>query len=239
MLNILKRKKQADPFPDITDKTFKQYYDICSEYTMTSVERMYALYNATKYVIENNIPGDFVECGVWKGGSSLLIALILKENSISNRKIYLYDTFEGMSEPTTNDVDFTGATAEKQLSDSDIENQSSVWCYSGMDEVKKNFTDHQIDLKNIEFVKGKVEETIPQTIPSAIALLRLDTDWYESTKHEMDHLYPLLENKGVLIIDDYGHWKGCRKAIDEYFESKQIKPLINRIDYTGRLIIKT
>lgn len=92
--------------------------------------------------------------------------------------------------------------------------------------------------EKINFVKGLVEETIPQTQINKIAILRLDTDWYSSTKFELEHLYPKLVKGGVLIIDDYGHWEGCKKAVDEYFTNNNIPIFMMRIDYTGRLIIK-
>jgi O-methyltransferase len=95
------------------------------------------------------------------------------------------------------------------------------------------------DMGRIHFVKGKVEDTIPNGAPSRIAILRLDTDWYESTRHELENLYPRLSPRGVLIIDDYGHWAGCRQAVDEYIHSNKIKLLLNRVDYTGRVAVKT
>jgi hypothetical protein len=90
----------------------------------------------------------------------------------------------------------------------------------------------------VNLVKGPVESTIPATIPDQLAILRLDTDWYESTKHELDHLYPRLVSGGILIIDDYGHWQGARQAVDEYFARQNLKPLLSRIDYTCRIMIK-
>jgi hypothetical protein len=106
-------------------------------------------------------------------------------------------------------------------------------------DVKRNMALTGIESDQMIFVKGKVEDTIPNTIPEQIALLRLDTDWYESTKHELIHLYPKLIKKGILIIDDYGHWKGCKEAVDEYFAQHKIHLMLNRIDYTGRLAVKT
>lgn len=94
-------------------------------------------------------------------------------------------------------------------------------------------------MENVHLVKGKVEDTIPKILPSQIALLRLDTDWYESTRHELIHLYPNLVKNGVLIIDDYGHWRGSKQATDEYFDGFAPKPFLQRVDYTGRLSIKT
>ena len=82
-----------------------------------------------------------------------------------------------------------------------------------------------------------VEETIPDGAPEQIALCRLDTDWYESTIHEMEHLYPRMTPGGVLLIDDYGHFMGCKRAVDEYIEKNQRALLLNRIDFTGRLIV--
>ncbi|MFX1257024.1 MAG: TylF/MycF/NovP-related O-methyltransferase [Promethearchaeota archaeon] len=92
--------------------------------------------------------------------------------------------------------------------------------------------------ESVVYIKGKVENTIPNMIPEKISLLRLDTDWYNSTYHELKHLYPILSQKGIIIIDDYGHWKGARKATDNYFKENNVQILLNRIDYKGRLGIK-
>ncbi len=223
---------------DILDKDFIEIYDRCKEYTFTTIEPMYALYQAVNYIVKNNIAGDFIECGVWKGGSAMLMAETLIKLGDTTRKIYLYDTYEGMSEPTAKDVDFNGETANSLLNKFDKQEQKSVWCYSSIDEVKSNLYLTKYPKENLLFIKGKVEETIPQTIPTKVSLLRLDTDWYESTYHEFIHLYPLLSKLGVLIIDDYGHWKGAREATDQYFKENNIHMLLNRIDYTVRSGIK-
>lgn len=232
----LRLSKIQDDKDFIQDDVFLKIFQECKPYTMTSIERMYALYNAVKYVVQNNIEGDFVECGVWRGGSSMMIALTLNSMNIKDRKIYLYDTFEGMSEPTENDVDFRGGNADNLLKQNIQDKENSVWCLADLQDVQNNMKLTQYPLTNVQFVKGKVEDTIPQTISEKIALLRLDTDWYESTAHELKYLYPKLSTKGVLIIDDYGHWEGCRKAVDEYFATNTL--LLNRIDYTGRIAIK-
>ncbi|GEM_PF-350154 len=219
------------------DGRFGRIYNTCQDYTMTSKEKMYALYKSVEYIVNSQIPGDFVECGVWKGGSTMLIALTLLEMQETNRKIYLYDTFEGMSEPGKED---THVSAESF-------NMISKWkkkqkkdfneiCFSALSEVKNNMYLTKYPADKMVFVKGKVEETIPDTIPSQIALLRLDTDWYESTKHELDYLFPVLTKNGVLILDDYGYWAGSKKAVDEYFLNRPI--LLNRIDNAGRIGIK-
>lgn len=231
--------RPEERFPDMKESEFWELYNLCRPYTMTSTERMYSLYRAVNYVLQNNIPGDFVECGVWKGGSALLMAKMLSRLPGNNRKVILYDTYEGMTPPTEADKDYAGTPAESLLESSSIEVQDSVWCYSSFEEVKSNIALSGLPEENIVLIKGKVEDTIPGNVPAKeIAILRLDTDWYESTKHELLHLYPLLVKNGVLIIDDYGHWAGCRKAVDEYIENEKLTFLLNRIDETGRLAIK-
>jgi O-methyltransferase len=204
-------------------------------YTQTSPERIYALCEAVRYVVANQIPGDFVECGVWKGGSMMAVALTLLSLDDQSRKLYLYDTFDGMTEPSDNDISITGVSAKKMLMSSSKTQDNSIWCFAGIEDVKKAVLSTGYNPNNIHFMQGKVEDTIPSQSPSNIALLRLDTDWYESTYHELIHLYPCLSSGGVIIIDDYGHWQGARKAVDEYISKHNVKLLLNRVDYTGRI----
>ena len=203
-------------------------------YTMTSPERIVSLLRAINYIEESNIEGSIVECGVWKGGSMMAALLALKGQT---RDIYLYDTFEGMSEPTKEDKSYKNESAKEAFLNKD-DYWKRIECYSTLEEVEHNIYNVGYPKNKINFIQGKVEETIPETIPEKIAILRLDTDWYESTMHEMVHLFPKLVPGGVIIIDDYGHWKGCKKAVDEYISNNNIKLLLNRIDYTGRIGIK-
>ena len=160
----------------------------------------------------------------------MLIALTLIELNETKRKIYLYDTFKGMPEPTDDDYRVADRTALAK-------NQwKKEWCFSPLSEVKKNMALTRYPKNKLMFTKGKVEKTIPGTIPSRIAILRLDTDWYKSTKHELIHLFPLVSKNGVLIIDDYGYWAGSKRAVDEYFTNKPM--LLNRIDDAGRIGVK-
>jgi hypothetical protein len=232
-LEIGKKEKplEADM---LADTAFVSLLRQVKPFTMTSAERLYALHKAVIYTIEKGLPGDFVECGVWKGGSSMMIALTLKQCGITDRALYLYDTFEGMSDPTENDVSVVGDKADALLQEND--KSAGIWAYSGLEEVKANMQKTGYPADRIHYVKGKVEETIPGVIPANIALLRLDTDWYESTRHELIHLYPLLATQGVMIIDDFGHWEGAKKAVVEYFEGQPL--LLNRLDYTGRSMLK-
>ena len=154
-----------------------------------------------------------------------------------HRRLHLFDTFEGMPPPGAEDRDIGGAAAEDLLAEEDRET-GSTWAFGPLADVQHNLfsTGYPRDL--IQFVRGRVEETIPCHAPEQIAVLRLDTDWYESTRHELVHLFPRLAVGGVLIIDDYGHWKGARKAVDEYIAATGARLLLSRIDYTGRMAVK-
>lgn len=207
------------------------------DFTMTGPERVVSLIRAVDYLVKHEIEGSIVECGVWKGGSIMAILKSLIKNNSFDREIYLYDTFDGMPMPSDMDLSFDGKSAEEQLTNSN-KDDSLVWAYAPFEQVKKNIFSIKYPRDKIKFVIGKVEVTIPKVMPDKIALLRLDTDWYESTKHELKHLFPRLANGGVLIIDDYGHWQGCRKAVEEYIAENNVKIFLSRVDYTGRVAIK-
>ncbi len=232
------RHQKKDVYPRDFSEQNIEICEIVKPYTMTSPERVNALIGAVHYVVKNKIDGAMVECGVWKGGSIMAMALTLKNLGDESRELYLYDTFSGMSAPTDVDVSIAGEKADDTFSQTKISEDSSNWFFSSLDEVKKNVFTTGYPKGKIHFIKGKVEDTIPRKIPNEFALLRLDTDWYESTKHEITHLFPFLKQNGVLVIDDYGHWEGARKAIDEYFSDNNIRILLNRIDFTGRIAIK-
>ncbi len=202
---------------------------------MTSPERIFALCEAVKYITINKIPGEIVECGVWRGGSMMAVALTLLELQDNSRNLYLFDTFDGMTEPIEKDVSLTGISASTLLKKSNKKDENSVWCYASLQDVKTSMSRTGYERDRIHFIEGKVEDTIPDFAPKSISLLRLDTDWYESTRHEMNHLFPRLSPGGVIIIDDYGHWQGVRQAVDEYIQENKILILLNRIDYTGRI----
>lgn len=238
-MKLFKKKIKQNPVIDAEFKEFEEIYNLCKPYTMTGIERMFALYKATEYIIKNNIEGDFVECGVWRGGSTMVMLKTLQKFNVTDRRVWLFDTYEGMSEPTEDDKDFTNLSAEAQLKKSKKNAESIIWAYATLDDVKNNIKLTNYPTENVFYISGKVEETIPSLKNfNTCAMLRLDTDWYESTKIELEYFYPLLQKNGVMIIDDYGHWQGCKKAVDEYFEKQQFFPLLQRIDYTGRLFVK-
>ncbi len=213
-------------------------------YTMTSEARLASMIASTEYVVRAKVPGAFVECGVWRGGSAMAAMLRLLELGVNDRDFYLYDTFEGMTAPTEADVSEYSPPALATWKEAEKEG-GKAWdplfnakVFNEQD-VRAALVATGYPAERMHFVKGKVEETLPATLPAGVALLRLDTDWYESTRHELLHLYPLVPQGGVLIIDDYGHWEGCRKAVDEYFSQPGVTPLLlNRIDYCGRVAVR-
>lgn len=211
------------------------YYVLDSGYSMTNLPRMINTLKSCRYAVENNIPGDFLEVGVWRGGNGILARKIF-EILNSEKKVWMFDTFEGMTAPTGVDV-IAKTKISAQSKYSKVQNN---WCFASLEDVKNNCLDSQLDLKFFKFIKGDVLETllIDENIPDSICVLRLDTDWYESTRLELEILYPLLSKHGVLIVDDYGHWEGARKAVDEYFLKSSFKPLLNVVDYSCRSLIK-
>ncbi|MGZ5277203.1 MAG: TylF/MycF/NovP-related O-methyltransferase [Caldimonas sp.] len=205
-------------------------------FTMTSLDRRASLLGAVDHIVRHRIAGDIVECGVWRGGSMMLAALALMARGDTTRDLWLYDTFEGMSEPGAEDRSASGETAAEQLARTP--RGQGVWCEAGLADVQANLESTGYPRERIHFVQGKVEETIPGSLPARIALLRLDTDWYESTRHELRHLYPLLSRLGVLVIDDYGYWQGARQAVDEYFAAQSELVYLHRVDNTARLLVR-
>ena len=198
---------------------------------MVHWQALYLGFQAVHYLVKNRIPGDFVECGVWRGGCSLLLAETLARLGETNRKIYLFDTFTGMSEPTVYDRKSSLGSASS-LYQKKKKGGYVDWCYAPLEQVRQNIRQCPYPEELFVLVPGKVEDTIPQTLPASVALLRLDTDWYESTHHELVHLYPKLVPGGVFISDDYGTWEGARKAVQEYFAHHESAILL-QYDYAS------
>lgn len=238
-------------FRDDFDDHFLALWDRVKAYTLTSPERGYGLFQALNYLSKTQVPGDVVECGVYQGGSMLLAALTLlaliqdptkptmgsssETENPTLPNLWLYDTYEGMTPPTQWDkIQSTGQLVQDRWQEG--------WWKAPLEGVKQVMDRSGYPKEQLYFVQGDVVQTLQSQGPNQISLLRLDTDWYESTKVELEILYPRLSPGGVLIIDDYGHFTGARKAVDEYFDllhhQGQPVPMLHRLDYTGRLAIK-
>ena len=214
-----------DDFSDFTRALCRRV----APYTMTSKERVQAVEAAVRHIVQHDLAGDIVECGVAGGGSMMAAALTLLELGRSDRTIWLYDTFAGMTEPTPEDVGRFGQPALERYR-AKLKDGVSTWINIPLAQVQANFAGVAYPRERLRFVPGKVEDTLPREQPQRIALLRLDTDWYTSTKVEMQQLYPRLCPGGLIIIDDYFRWQGSRKAVDDYVAQHRVAIFWSRID---------
>jgi hypothetical protein len=219
-------------FDDELADTFKRV----RRHTLSSAARVAALCDATAYLAEQGVEGDLAECGVWRGGSMMAAALTLLRHGDSSRDLYLFDTYTGMAAPGERDLPspYDGYAPRRKWE----RKQRRGWAAVPAHEVRANLESTGYPAERIHLVEGRVEETLPAGAPERLALLRLDTDWYESTRHELAVLFPRLVVGGVLIVDDYGHYAGARQAVDEYFATSRERILLDRIDYTGRIGVK-
>ncbi len=232
-----KRKLLAPPgmkelppeFPQDFSAFTRKLWETCGPYTMTSKERMAVLEQSVRYVAAARVPGAIVECGVGPGGSMMAAATVLQEMGDAERDIYLFDTFAGMSEPTKEDVSVHGKQAMVQYKKR-LKDGVCNWISYGKDEVAGNLARTGYPSERLHLIEGMVEDTVPPAEIGDIALLRLDTDWYESTRVEMEHLYPKLVPGGILLVDDYNRWLGSRKAVDDYLAAHRIALFLSRVD---------
>ncbi len=234
-------KPQAGPKPKVLelpadyDDGAKEIIRAVKPYSMTSPERLNAFILATRHVVKHDIPGAIVECGVWRGGSMQACAKTLLAEGVKDRELYLFDTFEGMTPPTEEDKRLDGKSAAQLLEV--YGKDRPIWAVASLDDVKSGFEKVPYPAERLHYVQGKVEDTVPEQAPEQISILRLDTDWYASTKHELKHLYSRLVSGGVLLIDDYGYWQGSRQAVDEFLEETGERLLLLRMD-EGRIAVK-
>jgi hypothetical protein len=199
-------------------------------FSMQTRVRLYALIRAVEYVIAHRIPGDFVECGVWRGGGMMAIALKLLDSGVKDRSLRLYDTYEGMTPPKDVDKQTRGGKSAESLLAEDTSRKSGIWAVAELDDVKQNMISTRYPLNMLDFIVGDVSDTLGTNISESISLLRVDVDWYEPTRACMNCLYPRLEEGGVFISDDYGHWDGAKIAIDNYFAGVERAPLLTPVD---------
>lgn len=226
---------KAEKIPADVDEDAAAIIRAVRPYTMTDVEKLYAVITAARYVTRYAIPGSVVECGVWRGGSMHAMARALDGAGSRERDLYLFDTYEGMTPPGPRDRRSDGRQASELMST--YGKTSRVWAYASLEDVQEGFQEVPYPQEKLHFVKGPVEETIPAEAPERIAVLRLDTDWYASTAHELTHLYDRLSPGGVLLLDDYGWWQGSREAVDEFLDRTGARLFLTRTG-TGRVAVK-
>ncbi len=203
-----------------------------------SMRNVWSLIQSIEYLYHNKVEGVFVESGIYTGNSLILMQKIQTQLGL-NKEILGYDTFEGMVKPSKYDKWINNPELNAVEKYNNLKKSNNPWMYASMSQVKNHLNNNLNDISNIKFIKGDVRETLNENknLPDKISLLRLDTDFYESTKKELEILYPKLQTNGVLIIDDYGFFSGSKKAVDEYFKDKFV--FKHYIDKSIRLIIKT
>jgi O-methyltransferase len=230
----IRRRSPEPTYPFDFDADDIGLYEAVRPFTLTGPERVLALRDAVRYIVAAGVPGALVECGVWKGGSMLVAIRTLLDLGVRDRDLYLYDTYTHMPPPGPEDMYAWG-----QWSGDDYETflANPFYANDPVERVQALLESTGYPAERLHFVAGMVEDTIPGTVPEVIALCRLDTDLYVSTAHEMAHLCPRLAEGAVLIIDDYGHFMGAKKAVDEYFDAQGVPALLHRIDNTGRTVV--
>jgi O-methyltransferase len=204
-------------------------------YTLTPPARVMALCEAIRYLGRAGIDGSIVECGVWRGGSMMAAALTLLERGDTERELHMFDTFTEIPRPDERDTHMSG-TPGPEFFERVVEADEDVYGLLPLDRVRELLASTGYPSERMRFVQGLVEQTIPAQAPERIALLRLDTDWYRSTIHELRHLYPRVAGGGIVIVDDYGEFTGARDAVDEYLAEIDRPVLLNRVDFSCRLI---
>jgi hypothetical protein len=211
--------RKFENFPDLRDETFWQIVEICKPHTLLNVDALYNIWEAVQAITVNKLEGALVECGVLLGGSVMAALHFLKQRGDESRDFYLYDTFEGFPEGSE-DKDMWGQPVQyKKVED-----------FEGI--VRHNLNSTGYPSNHLRLVRGPVEETLlnPANLPEKIAFLRLDTDYYESTRVELEVLYPRLVSGGLCIIDDYGTFEGARRAADEHLDRLWPRPMLQRVN---------
>ena len=240
--HLRKLNEDFDKLPIELTKQDKKIIDyiVDKNLSMTTLPRLITTVKACKYILKNKIHGDFIECGVWRGGHAIIAKKIFEANG-SDKEVYLYDTFSGMTQPEEKDISYI--TKKRALIDYKTHQRDlyNDWCYASLEDVKNNCIEAGLNMDGLHFIKGDVCETLDDklNLPNKISIIRLDTDWYKSTIKELEVLYPILSKNGVLMVDDYGHWQGSKQAVDEYFDRMGFTPLLNLTDYSARICIKT
>jgi hypothetical protein len=232
-LDLLKRcltNTLFDVEPDIDDDEFRFTMHRVSHYVESNAVSMIPLArfdNMQKCIgdtLRDNIPGDLIETGVWRGGAAIFMRAVLKAYSVTDRLVWAADSFEGLPEPDPDKFPL-----EAQVQSGPVIQKAYKNLAVGLDEVKRNFAAFGMLDDQVRFLKGWFKDTLPTAPIGALSLMRLDGDFYESTRDSLNSLYDRLSIGGFVILDDYGEdsWTYCRRAVDEFRSERNIEdPLI-------------
>ena len=193
--------------------------------SMIGLKRMDNLAACVESVLRENVPGDLIETGVWRGGACILMKGVLSVNGVCDRKVFVADSFRGLPEPNA---------AAYPADAGDRHHRFSSYLGVSRDKVEENFKRFDLLDSQVVFLEGWFKDTLPHLPSQQLAVLRLDGDMYESTMDALRHLYPKLSPGGFCIIDDY-HLEGCRRAVDDYRKENGIAEPMQDIDGFGGL----
>jgi macrocin-O-methyltransferase TylF-like protien len=232
-LDLLKRSLTNTMFegePDIDDDEFRFTMDFATHYvksdavSMLPLARLDNIRNCIENILREGIPGDLIETGVWRGGACIFMRGILKAHSITDRLVWVADSFEGLPAPNPNMFPLEAKVQSGPVMQKEYHNFAV-----SLEEVTRNFAAYSMMDDQVKFLKGWFKDTLPNAPIGTLSLMRLDGDFYESTRDGLDNLYDRLSIGGYVIIDDYGEdtWTYCRKAVDEFRSERGIEdPLI-------------
>ncbi len=191
----------------------------CFGYTMVGHRRLENVQRCVEEVLKNKVPGDFIEAGIWRGGTVIFMRALLKVHGVTDRTIWVADSFEGLPPPTskTDGSDLSGVDYLKV----------------SLEKVKSNFERFDLLDNQVQFLKGWFCDTLPKAPIDQLAILRLDGDLYSSTMDSLRNLYHRVSPGGYVIVDDYFAWHGCRRAVDEFLKENNLNVDIQQVDWTG------
>lgn len=192
-------------------------------HTMIGLRRLENIQQCVETILKDGIPGDLMEAGVWRGGATILMRAILQVHKISDRRVWVADSFEGMPPPDS----------QKYPHDEGLFLNQFPQLAVSLEQVKANFTKYGLLDEQVMFLKGWFKETLPTAPIEQLALLRVDGDLYESTMTTLTYLYPKLASGGFVIVDDFGDIAACREAVNDYREAQGIADPIVPVDWTG------
>lgn len=227
---------------DPEDRPFAGIWEAAAPFTTASFDRGLALFRSIRYVAQNFLPGDFVVCGVRRGGSSIIAIKTFAHFGMDDKRFWLFDTFAGATEADTSDGGAAESLADVCVDAASHSSEALLGAKADIDSVRTNLRATGCDLDRVDFVQGDVRNLLPSAGPDRICCLCLDPDSYDAAQAELEHLYPRLVEEGVLLLSDFGGSQGVRRAVDEYFDKLRIgghtRPFFHYIDEAGRLMVK-
>jgi hypothetical protein len=221
LTNWIYRKNEPQPADDALRVEGRDWPP--TAHTMVGCKRLDNLQRLVEEVLADDVPGDFIETGVWRGGASILMRAVLKAHGVTDRKVWLADSFKGLPPPSP----------EQYPQDAGDTLYTHAFLAVSLDQVRQNFAAYDLLDEQVCFLEGWFKDTLPHAPVKRLAIARLDGDMYQSTMDGLTHLYPRVSPGGFVIIDDYGCIPACKEAVTDYRRMHGIIDAIHEVDWTG------